>query len=93
MTSGILRAAAWPAMAACLLASACAGTGMDYATSGMTPEQRAAAYASVDYPAACYKPMFDAVSASDGRTVIRGQTPIEREVCIERAKPDTFTSR
>jgi hypothetical protein len=74
----------------CLLAAGCAGTGFNYAASGMTPEERARAYASVDFPAACYKPQFDMISASDRRTIIKGQTPIEREVCQERMKTDQF---
>jgi hypothetical protein len=39
-------------------------------------------YASVDQLRACQdKPFYDTVSASDRRTVIKGMTPQEREVC------------
>ncbi len=43
----------------------------------------AASYAAVDQVRACQdKPFFDTVSASDRRTVIKGMTPEEREVCM-----------
>lgn len=74
------------AIGLCLLGTAC--TGVDQASSTMTPEERAAAYASVNVVTSCYKPWFDTVSASDHQTIVKGMTPIEREVCLERFKTD-----
>jgi len=59
----------------------------------MTNEEKAAARAAVDPARDCYnKPWFDTVSASDHKTVIKGMTPIEREVCGIITRPD-FNSR
>jgi len=85
------KRAVWPAIGLCLLGAACTGT--DYGSSTMTPDELAAAYASVNVVSSCYKPWFDTVSASDRRTVIKGMTPIEREVCSEHFKTDGNNSR
>ncbi|HEX9463009.1 MAG TPA: hypothetical protein VGB82_10460 [Alphaproteobacteria bacterium] len=79
------------AIGLCLLGSACAG--VDQPSSTMTADERAAAYASVNVVDACYKPWFDTVSASDHRTIVKGMTPIEREVCAEHFKADGNNSR
>jgi hypothetical protein len=58
-------------------------TSTDQPSSTMTNEQRAAARASVNIVDCTSKPYFDTISASDHTTVIKGMTPIEREVCSE----------
>ncbi len=64
----------WFGLAAAASLAACNGA-------PMTPT--GGSYASVDVMRACQdKPFFDTVSASDRRTVIKGMTPEEREVCM-----------
>ena len=76
-----------------LIAAALAGcemTSADLDGRDMTPGERAAAFAAVDPARDCYnKPWYDTVSASDRHTVIKGMTPIERQVCGERMRTDT----
>ena len=87
------KAAAMAAIGVCLVVAGCTATSTDQASSTMTPDQRAAAYAAVNVPSACYKPYFDTVSASDRHTVIKGMTPIEREVCSQYFKTDSNNAR
>lgn len=73
-----------------LLASVLAAcTSQDQGSSTMSDDEKAAARAAVDPARDCYKPWFDTVSASDHRTVIKGMTPIEREVCSIMTRPDS----
>jgi hypothetical protein len=54
------------------------------ACSNMAATSRGSSWASVDPLRDCQdKPFFDTVSASDRRTVIKGMTAQEREVCME----------
>ena len=64
-------------------------TSADQDGTSMTSDQRAAAWASVDPVRDCTKPWFDTVSATDRRTVIKGMTLIERQVCSEKLRTDT----
>jgi hypothetical protein len=58
-------------------------------SSNMTVDERAAARAAVDPSRDCYnKPWFDTVSASDRHTIVKGMTPIQREVCAENMRND-----
>lgn len=59
--------------------SACAGT--DQPSSNLSNDQKASERASVDIVNDCSKPWFDTVSASDHKTIVKGMTPMEREVC------------
>ncbi len=74
------------ACGAVLLLSLAACTDTNQPSDGLSNEQRAAARASVDVVRDCDKPWYDTVSASDHTTIIKGMTPIEREVCMEQLK-------
>lgn len=67
------------------------GLGACTGTSSATNEQKASARAAVDVIRDCNKPWFDTVSASDHTTVVKGMTPVEREVCSTTIRPDTDT--
>lgn len=81
-----LRAGAWLLVLSSAL-SACTGENQ----SGMSNVDRASARASVDIIRDCDKPWFDTVSASDHVTVVKGMSPIEREVCSEQLRPGSST--
>ncbi|HEX9461358.1 MAG TPA: hypothetical protein VGB82_02045 [Alphaproteobacteria bacterium] len=78
-------------LALATILAACTST--DYGSSTMSDDQKAAARAAVDPARDCYdKPWFDTVSASDRQTIVKGMTPIEREVCGVITRPD-YNSR
>lgn len=64
------------AMCAPTMLTACADAG------NQTTNVAAAERAQVDILRDCDKPFYDKVSATDHKTVIRGMTPVEREVCL-----------
>jgi hypothetical protein len=80
-------AASMLVVAGALAACNYANTYENQGSSNMSNDERAAARAAVDPLRDCYdKPWFDMVSASDHHTIIKGMTPIEREVCSERMR-------